>query len=29
LRSILWFSVADATTFSMLMYASCLARGRT
>jgi hypothetical protein len=29
LRSILWFSVADATTFTMWMYASCFARGRT
>jgi hypothetical protein len=29
LRSIFWFSVADATTFSMWMYASFLARGRT
>ena len=29
LRSIFCFSVADATTFSMLMYDSCLARGRT
>ena len=28
-RSIFWFSVADATTFSILMYASCFARGRT
>jgi hypothetical protein len=29
LRSIFWFNVADATTFSMLMYASCSARRRT
>jgi hypothetical protein len=29
LRSIFCFRVADATTFSMLMYDSCLARGRT